>query len=165
MPVYQEKKRKNIYRHYKPNKNQQLIYFFTASFIYRETPKTWSKNVNLFAGIPNGGDEIELGEVRVVIQTQACVHLKKLMMMVMMMMRIIIVIIIIIIFNVGLDVHRTCTVYYIVYNIWMPFLMSCKVRVGLNFFFELRYLGPVKKLQNGLDKKILQKNSKFFWYL
>ena len=40
-----------------------------------------------------------------------------------------------------------------------------KIRVGLNFFFELRYSGPVKKLQNGLDKKNLKKKIEFFFAL
>ena len=42
-------------------------------------------------------------------------------------------------------------------------LILLPVRVGLNFFFELRYLGPVEKLRNGLDKKIpIKKTSKIF---
>ena len=33
---------------------------------------------------------------------------------------------------------------------------------GTKFFFELRYSGPVKKLQNGLDKKILKNKFEIF---
>ena len=40
--------------------------------------------------------------------------------------------------------------------------LTVQIRVGLNFFFELRYSGPVKKLQNGLDKKNLKKKIEFF---
>ena len=44
------------------------------------------------------------------------------------------------------------TEYYLV----LLYILTILLRVGLNFFFELRYSGPVKKLQNGLDNKILK---------
>ena len=49
---------------------------------------------------------------------------------------------------------------YFKYQLWR---ISPTLRVGLNSFFELRYLGPVKKLQNGLDKKNLKKKNRIFF--